>query len=153
MGKMKIVYLLPLSLHSTRHVGDIIYLKKRVGSFGFCLLPQTFVKVGVECTMFFFIVKNSIPRNRDRQRSTKIAVEGTIFAFGFSKKYDLSLLLIEGRVLDRCRAFDRLVSVDAHLWGWDRRGDACARWLISGQLYGSGGTIHNIKKVKILMNA
>ncbi len=37
-------------------------------------------------------------------------------AFGFSKKYDLSLLSIEGRVLDRCRAFDRLVSVDAHLW-------------------------------------
>ncbi len=26
-------------------------------------------------------------------------VEGTIFAFGFSKKYDLSLLLIEGQVL------------------------------------------------------
>ena len=38
-----------------------------------------------------------------------------IFAFGFQKKYDLSLLLIEGRVLDRCRAFDRLASVDAHL--------------------------------------
>jgi hypothetical protein len=67
--------------------------------------------------MFFSLkVKNSIPRNRDRQRSTKIAVEGTIFAFGFLKKYDLSLFSIEGRVLDRCRAFDRLVSVDAHLW-------------------------------------
>jgi hypothetical protein len=46
-----------------------------------------------------------------------IAVEGTIFAFGFLKKYDLSLLSIEGRVLDRCRAFDRLASVDAHLCG------------------------------------
>jgi hypothetical protein len=45
-----------------------------------------------------------------------IAVEGMIFAFGFQKKYDLSLLLIEGRVLDRCRAFDRLASVDAHLY-------------------------------------
>jgi hypothetical protein len=44
-----------------------------------------------------------------------ITVEGTIFAFGFSKKYDLSLLLIEGLVLDRCQAFDRLASVDAHL--------------------------------------
>jgi hypothetical protein len=42
-------------------------------------------------------------------------VEGTIFAFGFSKKYDLSLLFIEGWVLDQCRAFDRLVSVDAQL--------------------------------------
>jgi hypothetical protein len=37
------------------------------------------------------------------------AVEGTIFDFGFLKKYDLSLLLIEGW------AFDRLVSVNAHL--------------------------------------
>jgi hypothetical protein len=26
VGKMKIVYLLPLSLPSTRHVGDIVYL-------------------------------------------------------------------------------------------------------------------------------
>jgi hypothetical protein len=60
-------------------------------------------------------VKNSIPRNRDRQRSKLIEVEGTIVAFEFSKKYDLSLLSIEGRVLDQCRAFDRLVSVDAHL--------------------------------------
>ncbi len=42
-------------------------------------------------------------------------VEGTIFAFNFSKKYDLSILSIEGRVLDQCRAFDQLVSVDAHL--------------------------------------
>jgi hypothetical protein len=56
-----------------------------------------------------------------------IAVEGMIFAFGFQKKYDLSLLLIEGRVLDRCRAFDRLASVDAHLCalqgpvGWSRK--------------------------------
>jgi hypothetical protein len=38
-----------------------------------------------------------------------------IFAFGFSKKYDLLLLSIEGRVLDLCRAFDRLASVNAHL--------------------------------------
>jgi hypothetical protein len=41
-------------------------------------------------------------------------VEGTIFACGFSKKYNLSLLSIEDRVLDRCQAFDRLASVDAH---------------------------------------
>jgi hypothetical protein len=67
---------------------------------------------------FSLKVKNSIPRNWDRQRSTKIAMEGKIFAFGFSKKYDLALLLIEGRVLDRCRAFDRFVRVDAHLCQW-----------------------------------
>jgi hypothetical protein len=36
VGKMKIVYLLPLSISSIQHVGNIIYLKKRVGSFGFC---------------------------------------------------------------------------------------------------------------------
>jgi hypothetical protein len=67
--------------------------------------------------MFFSLkVQNSIPRNRDRQQSTKLVVEGKIFAFGFSKKYDLSLLSVEGRVLDRCWAFDRLVSVNAHLW-------------------------------------
>jgi hypothetical protein len=29
VGKMKIVYLLPLSLPSPRHVGDIVYLKKK----------------------------------------------------------------------------------------------------------------------------
>jgi hypothetical protein len=67
--------------------------------------------------MFFSLkVKNSIPRNRYCQRSTKIAVEGKIFAFGFWKKSDLSLLSIECQVLDRVCAFDRLVSVDAHLW-------------------------------------
>jgi hypothetical protein len=66
-------------------------------------------------------------QNEDRlpskSRSLAIVIDndcgrghGTIFAFGFSKKYDLSLILIEGRVLDRCRAFDQLVSVDAHLW-------------------------------------
>ncbi len=66
--------------------------------------------------MLFYIESvKSIPRHCDRQRLTTIAVEGTIFAFGFSKNYDLSLLSIEGGVLDRCRAFDRLVSVDAHL--------------------------------------
>jgi hypothetical protein len=52
-------------------------------------------------------VKNSIPRNRVRQRSKMMEVEGTIFAFSFLKKYDISLLLIECRVLDRCQAFDR----------------------------------------------
>jgi hypothetical protein len=67
--------------------------------------------------MFFSLkVKNFIPRNQDRQRSTKIAVEGKIFAFGFLKKYELSFLLIEGRALDQCQAFDQLVSVDAHFW-------------------------------------
>jgi hypothetical protein len=65
---------------------------------------------------FSLKVKNLIPRNRVRQRSKTIAVEGTIFAFGFSKKYDLSLLSIESRVLDRCRAFERLACVDAYLW-------------------------------------
>jgi|LakMenEpi03Aug12_release.lakeMendotaPanAssembly.Ray.scaffolds.fasta_scaffold4550008_1 hypothetical protein len=33
----------------------------------------------------------------------------------FFEKSDLSLLSIECQVLDRCRAFDRLVIVDAHL--------------------------------------
>jgi hypothetical protein len=57
--------------------------------------------------MFFFIEsENLIPRNQYRQRWIKIVVEGKIFAFGFSKKYDLSLLSIESRVLDWCRAFD-----------------------------------------------
>jgi hypothetical protein len=66
--------------------------------------------------MFFSLkVKNLIPRNRDRQQSTKITADGKTFAFGFSKKYDLSLLSFECRVLDQCRAFNRLVSVDAHL--------------------------------------
>jgi hypothetical protein len=43
----------------------------------------------------------------------KINVESTIFDFGFSKKFDLSLLSTLGQVLDRCRAFDLFVSVDA----------------------------------------
>jgi hypothetical protein len=38
-----------------------------------------------------------------------------MFAFGFSKKHNLSLLLIEGWVLDQCRANERLACVDAHL--------------------------------------
>jgi hypothetical protein len=59
-------------------------------------------------------VKNLIPRNRVCQLSKTIEVEGTIFAISFSKKYDISLLSIECRVLDRCRAFDRLACVDAH---------------------------------------
>ncbi len=74
-----------------------------------------------------FIYIEMIPRHRDRQRLTTIVVEGkifilvhnfsfgTIFAFGFSKKYDLSLLSLEGQVLDRCPAFNQLASVDAHL--------------------------------------
>jgi hypothetical protein len=48
--------------------------------------------------------------------SYSVYCKGFVFALGFSKKYDLSLLLVVGRVLDRCRAFDRrLASVDAHL--------------------------------------
>jgi hypothetical protein len=46
----------------------------------------------------------------------KIEVEGTIFDFGVSKKFDLSLLWIEGWIVDQCRAFDLYASVDAHLW-------------------------------------
>jgi hypothetical protein len=56
-------------------------------------------------------LENRIVYNRQ-----KIAVEGKIFALGFSKKYDLSLLSIECWELDRCRAFDRLACVDALLW-------------------------------------
>jgi hypothetical protein len=45
-----------------------------------------------------------------------LSIEGTtIFDFGFSKKYNLSRPPIEGRVLDRCQAFDRLIRVDTHL--------------------------------------
>jgi hypothetical protein len=49
-----------------------------------------------------------------------MAIEGTIFAFGFLKKYDLSFYWIVGQVLDQCRAFNRLSSVDAHLWKRER---------------------------------
>jgi hypothetical protein len=71
---------------------------------------------GIGLDFFSLKVKNSIPRNRVRQRWKTIAVEGMTFAFGFSKKYNISLLSIECRVLDRCRAFDQLACVDAHLW-------------------------------------
>jgi hypothetical protein len=57
-----------------------------------------------------------ILQHQDRQRLTTIMVEGTIFAFGFSKKYNLSLLPTSGPVFNRCGAFDRFASVDAHLW-------------------------------------
>jgi hypothetical protein len=57
-----------------------------------------------------------------------IKVEDTIFAFKFLKKYDLSLLSIEVWVLDRCRrAFDRLASVDAHLWPYPLRNSPVSR--------------------------
>jgi hypothetical protein len=83
------------------------------------LPPEVFLRL-----MLTLKVWKSIPRHRDRQRTTTIAVEGTIFAFSFSKKSDISLLSIEDRVLDLCRAFDQLAIVDAHLWisficGWD----------------------------------
>ncbi len=55
----------------------------------------------------------------------------------FSKKYGLSLLSIEGRVLDWCQAFDRLASVDAHLWG-------------GGQREGRGATVHNSTTVQVV---
>jgi hypothetical protein len=46
-------------------------------------------------------------------------VTGVLLLFS---KYDLSLLSIECRELDRYWAFDRLAFVDVHLWliGWDR---------------------------------
>ncbi len=52
----------------------------------------------------------TISRHRDRRS------RGYLLGLRFSKKSDLSLFSIEGRVLDRCRAFVRLASVDAHLW-------------------------------------
>jgi hypothetical protein len=70
---------------------------------------------GIRLDFFSLKVKNSIPRNWVCQRSKTIAVEGTIFAFGFSKKYDISLLSIECLVLDAWRVFDRIACVDAHL--------------------------------------
>ncbi len=36
-----------------------------------------------------------------------------IFDFGFSKQFDISLLLTLGRVLDHCQAIDLFASVDA----------------------------------------
>ncbi len=71
---MKIVNLLPLSLSLT-HVGDIVYLKKKGRIVRFLL--TTFGKVEVQGAMFFYI--ETIPRDCDRQRSTKIAVEGKTF--------------------------------------------------------------------------
>ncbi len=44
----------------------------------------------------------------------KIEVEGTIFDFGFLKKFDLSLFLTLGPVLDRNRAFNLFASVNAY---------------------------------------
>jgi hypothetical protein len=42
---------------------------------------------GIVGLVFFSLkVKNSVSRNRVRQQSKTIAVEGTIFAFGFLKK-------------------------------------------------------------------
>ncbi len=93
VGKMKIVYLLPLPLPSTRHVATSFTLKKGQDPAVSAYYLRPLGRQGVEGTMIFFIEsKNLIPRNRDCQRSTKIAVEGTIFAFGFLKKYDLSIL-------------------------------------------------------------
>ncbi len=48
--------------------------------------------------------------------STTIAVEGTSFAYGFTKNYDHLLLPTSGRVFDFCRAFDRFSNVHAHHW-------------------------------------
>jgi hypothetical protein len=45
--------------------------------------------------------------------SAKIKVEGTIFDFSFSKKFDISLLPTLGQVLDRFQAFNLFASVDA----------------------------------------
>jgi hypothetical protein len=72
-------------LPSTQQVDYLAYL---LGSRGHCLLPSIFGKV---------------------------EVQGTIFDFAYSKKFDLSLLTTLGRVLDRCRTFDLFASVDAHL--------------------------------------
>jgi hypothetical protein len=57
--------------------------------------------VGVEGTMFLTLKVFKSLRHQDRQQLTTIAVEGTIFAFGFSKKYNLSLLPTSGRGFDR----------------------------------------------------
>ncbi len=77
-------------LPSNQQVDDLAYLLKKVGLRGQCLLPSTF---------------------------GKFKGQGTIFDFGFSKKFNLSLLSTLGLVLDRCRAFEIFagVDVDAHL--------------------------------------
>ncbi len=61
--------------------------------------------------MFFYIESVKVdPQTSDQQRSTTIAVEGTIFAFGFSKKYDLSLLSNEGHTVKKLRSLNLLFS-------------------------------------------
>jgi hypothetical protein len=81
------LYLRHIPLPSTQEVDDTLFLKK-VGSRGQCLLPSIFGKV---------------------------EVQGTIFDFSFSKKFDFSLFSTLGRALDRWRAIDLFASVDAHL--------------------------------------
>jgi hypothetical protein len=79
---MKIVYLLPLSLPSTRHVGDIVYLLKK-GSIVRLLLTtlDLWKSRGIGRNVFYI---ETILRDRDRQRSTKIAVEGKIYSISLS---------------------------------------------------------------------
>ncbi len=65
---MKIVYLLPLSLSSTQHVSDIVYLKKRVAQLMLTTL-DLWKSRGIERAVFYNESEKSIPRHRDRQRS------------------------------------------------------------------------------------
>jgi hypothetical protein len=75
---MKIVYLLPLSLPLTQHAGDIVYLKKKSRIVRLLLTTLDLWKsLGIGRDVFFNI--ETIPRDPDRQRSTKIAVEGKIY--------------------------------------------------------------------------
>ncbi len=76
VGKMKIIYLLPLSLPSTscqRH-----RLPSKKGRIVRLLLTtlDLWKSQGIGCDVFYI---ETIPRDRDRQRSTKISVEGKIF--------------------------------------------------------------------------
>jgi hypothetical protein len=69
VGKMKIVYLLPLSLPSTRHIGDIAYLKKGQDRAvtAYNLRPLEKSRYGARC---FFTLKRSLEIVIDSNRQT-----------------------------------------------------------------------------------
>ncbi len=70
---MKVVYLLP----STRHVGDIVYPKKKGRIVRLMLTTLDLWKSRGIGRVVFYI--ETIPRDRDRQLSTTIVVEGKVF--------------------------------------------------------------------------
>jgi hypothetical protein len=94
VGKLTIEHLRPKHKPSIRHVADIVYTQKSVGSKGYTFfgLLETSKDRGIGLNFFSLKVKKSIPRNGVRHRSKLIEVEVSIFAFGFSKKFNISLI-------------------------------------------------------------